>query len=44
MLFGKLTDATATKQKKDTYTFKILHVDTNFLKSGMNNEMYIKSS
>jgi len=28
MLFGKLTDATATKQKKKT--LKILHVDTNF--------------
>jgi hypothetical protein len=29
MLFGKLTDATATKQKKNNYTFKILHVNTN---------------
>jgi len=28
MLFGKLTDATATKQKKNV--LKILHVDTNF--------------
>jgi hypothetical protein len=38
MLFGKLTDATATKQKKNT--LKILHVDTN-LTSGMNSEMYM---